>query len=525
MSHHHLASNLSALGHRAGRDCHLGAPILPSSIWSDETEAAAAARWREAMGHRVPSVVFLIGSGGGAMLDALERMNPAAEIILVEPDPGAAERLLSRRDWTGWILTGRLTLLVGPDFAGASGAWRPESLPQSLPVLVLPELAERLPAEALDAERLVHRLIDEARANAEARRAHAGRYLLHTLANAPRIAREGNVSALGNAALNQPARAALAGPADLRKVLVNMERWRWLPDDLGALHVWNNLPEFETRLVKGGTTMHQERIIIGKPETQTPVFSDRIRFVVFQPEWGVPSSIKVKSLLPSLQDGDYDVLERRNMRISVNGRTVDPGKYDWDRTDIRRVPIVQDAGPENPLGQMKFMFPNRHDVYMHDTPAKGLFNAAVRTFSHGCIRVRNPRRLAEIILAETSGRTAAEAAETVAAGTGTGAKPGNRVDLARAVPVHNTYFTLVADTAGGLRSLPDIYGHDRRIAAVLDGRPASVIREQDPALKQQREIEEIVSASNTVKPKKSEVRIAARKSMASPSFLGALFGN
>ena len=182
-----------------------------------------------------------------------------------------------------------------------------------------------------------------------------------------------------------------------KRLLANMERWRWLPEDLGRLHIWNNLPEFETRVLKDGQVVHQERIIIGKAETQTPVFSDAMRVVVFQPDWGVPNSIKIKDLLPRLKDGDDDVLSDKGMRIAMNGKTVDPGKFDWDKVDIRTIPIVQDPGPSNPLGQIKFLFPNKHDVYMHDTPNKHLFNQGVRTFSHGCIRVRNPRRLAEVI--------------------------------------------------------------------------------------------------------------------------------
>jgi murein L,D-transpeptidase YcbB/YkuD len=329
------------------------------------------------------------------------------------------------------------------------------------------------------------------------------------------------------AALNKSLRTLAPGTADTRRLIVNMERWRWMPDDLGELYVWNNLPEFETRLVKGGRTIHRERIIIGKPDTQTPVFSDRMRFVVFHPEWGVPPSIKVTSLLAPLQYGDYGVLDRRGMRISVNGKTVDPDRYDWGKVDIRRVPIVQDPGPDNPLGQMKFMFPNKHDVYMHDTPAKHLFGSSARMFSAGCIRVRNPRRLAELVFAETAGWAPAEVAAQIAASS----RPNSRVDLGRPIPVHNTYFTLLADEAGGLASFADVYGHDRRIAAVLiDGKPASAIREQDPALRLEREIQEIMSANFQARPRtgapKPAVRVAGRRMLAPPFFfIGAPFRN
>lgn len=295
--------------------------------------------------------------------------------------------------------------------------------------------------------------------------------------------------AVFNNADNKPARASklLDKAAEAKKILANMERWRWLPEDLGRIHIWNNLPEFETRVVKDGEVVHQERIIIGKPATQTPVFSDAMRVVVFQPDWGVPGSIKIKELLPRLKDGDEDALHDKGMRIVMNGKTVDPGKLDWEKVDIRTIPIVQDPGPSNPLGQIKFLFPNKHDVYMHDTPTKHLFNQSVRTYSHGCIRVRNPRRLAEIVFAEDQGWEAAEIQSRLQPK----APANTRVPLNKRIPVHNVYFTVVPGPDGTLRNLADIYGHDQRIASALDGIPASQIAASDPARLLARELKEI----------------------------------
>jgi len=300
--------------------------------------------------------------------------------------------------------------------------------------------------------------------------------------------------------LNEQTRAAVNGqtakkdrePKDeralQRKLLVNMERWRWMPENLGSLYIWNNLPEFETRVIRSGEIIHQERIIIGKPEQQTPVFSDTMRFVVFQPEWGVPPSIKVKDLLPKLQSGDHDALERRNMRIVINGKAKDPGYYDWSRTDIRKIPIVQYAGDENPLGEMKFMFPNKHDVYMHDTPSKNLFNASVRTFSSGCIRVRNPRKLADLVFNLDRSWTPTQVGEVL-----WGREANKRVDLEKRIPVHMTYFTIRIDQSGRLASLADVYGHDKRIQQALDGRPVRDIAAEDPALRHAERVEELAS--------------------------------
>ncbi|MEQ8825150.1 MAG: L,D-transpeptidase family protein [Filomicrobium sp.] len=270
-------------------------------------------------------------------------------------------------------------------------------------------------------------------------------------------------------------------------IVANMEKWRWLPRDLGDMHIWNNLPTFQTQVVKNGEVIHKERIIIGKDKTQTPVFSDTMTHVVFKPQWGVPNSIKVKSLLPRLAGGDLDVLRRRGMRIQYDKKIVSPSRYNWSRTDIRSIPIVMGAGSSNPLGNVKFMFPNHHAVYMHDTPDKHLFKSSQRKFSHGCIRVRNPVRLAEVLLGETSNWST----DMVADHLRRRAKENNRVDLDNKVQVHNVYFTVVADENGELKSLSDIYGHDKRIKQALAGRSLRLIAKNDPARLQKKEIEAI----------------------------------
>ncbi|MDX2259682.1 MAG: L,D-transpeptidase family protein [Hyphomicrobiaceae bacterium] len=277
--------------------------------------------------------------------------------------------------------------------------------------------------------------------------------------------------------------------AGLQELRVNMEKWRWMPRELGNLHIINHLPSFETRVVRDGKTVHAERIIVGKTNTQTPVFSDQMTHVVFKPQWGVPNSIKIKTLLPSLAGGDLGVLDRRGMSIVHEGRRISPTRYNWSKTDISSVPIVMGAGPSNPLGRLKFMFPNHHAVYMHDTPDRHLFGSADRTFSAGCIRVRNPVRLAEVVFSEASGW----APERVADYLGRFGEENHRVDLDRPIPVHNTYFTLVADEAGGFVRYKDIYGHDRRIAEALSGKSLELIARSDPARAQQRELKAMAS--------------------------------
>lgn len=290
------------------------------------------------------------------------------------------------------------------------------------------------------------------------------------------------------AALSKPIvpRANKAKAALLEKYRVNLERWRWLPHEMGNLYVWNNLPEFETRVMKNGEPIHEERIVIGTQKTQTPVFSDQMSRIIFHPDWGVPESIKIRDLMPRLRAGDFSVLKRRNMRLYANGREIKPSKFNWSKVDARNVPIVQRSGPGNPLGQLKFIFPNAHDVYMHDTPSKGLFNSKERTFSHGCIRVRNPQRFAEVLLAESEGWTAADVAREMKKGD------TSQVDLKQPIPVHNTYFTMVADAQGNVTQLKDVYNYDKRMQDALNGsRSLKSIAASDPALALKRENEEL----------------------------------
>ena len=307
-------------------------------------------------------------------------------------------------------------------------------------------------------------------------------------------------AALNNADANAKPRD---NKAVIEKIIINMERWRWVPEDFGALHVWNNLPEFESRIVKNGEIIHRERIIIGQPHTQTPVFSDAMSRVDFQPTWGLPPSIKLRQFG---NRGDISAShERRNMKIvDDDGTVIRPSRINWGKVDIRHIPIVQGPGPGNPLGRLKFVFPNAHDVYMHDTPDKGLFNSSVRTFSHGCMRLRNPQQYAEIILRERRGWTPADVAKHLTY------KDTIKIDLAQHIPVHVTYFTLVADESGTLRSLNDIYGHDKRIAEAMNGVPVAKIAARDPALAQLRENQELARRSGARDSRRSrQLRVAS----------------
>lgn len=253
--------------------------------------------------------------------------------------------------------------------------------------------------------------------------------------------------------------------SEAEQLQANMEQWRWMPADLGAFHIWVNIPEQLVRVVRGNEVIHTERVIVGKADTQTPIFSDEMEQVIFHPFWGVPDSIKTNEVLPGLKRGGA-ILAKQNLKIQHRGKDINPATVDWNRTDIRNFHVFQPPGSGNVLGAVKFWLPNKHSVYLHDTPSKSLFKAATRTFSHGCVRVQDPIRLAEMILAEDRGMTE----DRVRSLARKGAPENNQMNLARRIPVHITYFTVRTDRGGEVSTFKDIYGHERRISLALEGK-------------------------------------------------------
>jgi murein L,D-transpeptidase YcbB/YkuD len=273
--------------------------------------------------------------------------------------------------------------------------------------------------------------------------------------------------------LNNPGqhRQEHASPARIRAILLNMERWRWLPHDLGEFYVTVNIPEFMLRVVKDDAPLYTTRVVVGKTNTQTPVFSNEMQTVVFGPYWNVPTSIKVDEIRPYLRQeaswffggGGWNtrVFQQHGLRVRFGGREIDPATIDWNRVDIRNLELYQPPGPGNVLGKVKFVFPNKHDVYMHDTPQKHLFAYPVRAESHGCMRVQNPDQLAAIILKHDQGWSQARTYSALDTGY------DQQVPLRQKVPVYITYFTLKVNPDGSVSSYGDLYGHDARMAAAL----------------------------------------------------------
>lgn len=275
--------------------------------------------------------------------------------------------------------------------------------------------------------------------------------------------------------LNGQSAPQVSGQDKIDLLLVNMERYRWLPQDLSNFYVNVNVPEFTLRVVEDGAPVWQTRVVVGKTRTQTPIFNDEMEEIVFRPNWYVPNSIKSNEIAPYLYRGggffgggwDTSILKRQGLRIrGVNGRDVDPDSIDWGRADIRRYELYQPPGPRNVLGLVKFLFPNSHDVYLHDTTQKHLFANAVRAASHGCMRVQNPDQFATVLLGHDQEWTAARVNSAMHGGI-----DANKIPLKQHIPVYVTYFTAVVDEDGALKRYNDLYGHDRRMIAALKGQP------------------------------------------------------
>lgn len=275
----------------------------------------------------------------------------------------------------------------------------------------------------------------------------------------------------------RPKPTSVSGQDRIELVILNMERWRWMPEDLGEFYVWDNVPEALTRVIKNGHIIHTDKIIVGQPSWPTPSFSADMKTVVFHPSWGVPPGIKRKELLPLLRKssggglfgifgGGYSsqaVLDAYNLRVSRGGRPVNANQVDWNSVNIATFDFQQPPGPKNPLGDVKFMFPNSHDVYMHDTPERHLFGRSFRALSHGCMRIEEPRRFAEVILGEDKGWSPDKVRSMFNGYSST-------VALDKHIPVHVTYITARVDDNGKLRTYGDVYGLDSRTMRALTGR-------------------------------------------------------
>jgi len=269
---------------------------------------------------------------------------------------------------------------------------------------------------------------------------------------------DGEVGPATLAALNAPV------AEHIEAIRVNLERGRWLLQDLAPTFLIVNIAGFEAYYLRDGELVWSSRAVVGMPYRETPIFRSTMTYLVFNPTWTVPPSIFANDILPD-QRRDRSTLARKRLDvIDHRGRPVPESSIDWANATKENFPYMlrQQPGPENALGRVKFMFPNPHTVYLHDTPSRNLFEKSKRAFSSGCIRIEKPLELAELLLEGQDGWDRASIDSAIEAGKTLS------VPLARPVPVLVYYWTTWVDRNGALQHRPDIYGRDAKVAAGLD---------------------------------------------------------
>ena len=280
------------------------------------------------------------------------------------------------------------------------------------------------------------------------------------------LAADGEVGAATRAELN------VRVERRVEQLELNLERWRWLPKDLGRRHIIVNIAAFELEVMDGDSLVMSMRVVVGRPFDRTPVLSDTMRYLVLNPYWHVPSNIATTELLPKLKR-DRSYLARYKMRVFPSSRLdaqeVDPATVDWSTITAAHFPYLlrQDPGPRNALGRIKFMFLNKYHVYLHDTPARPLFEETQRDFSHGCIRIQHPIELALYLLRNDPrwDRDALLAALDDA--------EDRSVPLPEPMPIHLLYWTAWADADGTIQFRRDIHDRDLPLFTALRAPPPS----------------------------------------------------
>ncbi len=244
----------------------------------------------------------------------------------------------------------------------------------------------------------------------------------------------------------------------VRQIIVNMERWRWMPEDLGPDYVKVNIAGFQLTRVQSEKVVRRMNVVVGKVYHRTPVFSDKIRYLEFNPTWTVPNSIATKEMLPELKK-DPNRYAAKGFDIYRGGEKTSWAGIDWSQYSRQKFPFVfqQQPGETNALGRVKFMFPNKHNVYLHDTAARSLFAKSFRALSHGCVRLGEPIAFANEVLAATPGWPSSKIDDVLAS------QETTKVRLKSPLPVHLVYETAWLGEDGTIHFRPDIYSRDKRL--------------------------------------------------------------
>jgi murein L,D-transpeptidase YcbB/YkuD len=273
---------------------------------------------------------------------------------------------------------------------------------------------------------------------------------------------------VGPATLN-----ALNVPLDqrIRQMELNMERMRWIPGNVDQRSIVVNIANFELNVIEKEKTVLSMRAVVGKPFQRTPVFTAKMTYLVINPSWNVPVSIAQKEILKKIQN-EPQYLSKQNITVlrgwGPQEKKIDPESIDWSRINANTLAyrFRQEPGPLNPLGRIKFVLPNKFDVYLHDTSSRRLFSESVRTFSHGCTRVEKPVELGEYVLQDANRWTQEELLAEIEKGT------EQTILLPQPLNVHFVYLTAWVDEDGVLQFRNDIYKRDRQLDEALRKNPS-----------------------------------------------------
>ncbi|MFO8148557.1 MAG: L,D-transpeptidase family protein [Gillisia sp.] len=244
------------------------------------------------------------------------------------------------------------------------------------------------------------------------------------------------------------------------QILVNLERWRWYPRDLGSHYILVNIANFRLQVVREKDTISTLKTIVGRVSRKTPIFSEEIDHLIFNPSWTIPPTIKSKDVIPGVRKNP-NYLRNKNIQVYNNkGEKLDPSKIDWMKGEVRSFTYRQPPGSSNPLGRVKIMFPNRYLVYLHDTPSQSIFDQNSRAQSSGCVRVENAIDLSKYLLQDQPDFTS-EVIDSII-------KRGNikRIDMKQKVNIHHFYWTAWREN-GKTIFTDDIYNYDEAILNAL----------------------------------------------------------
>lgn len=224
------------------------------------------------------------------------------------------------------------------------------------------------------------------------------------------------------------------GPRDrYRQILVNLERWRWFPRDFGANYILINIPNYELDVIENGKIVRVHNVIAGDKTHHTPIFSDSIQYIVLNPQWHIPSSIASAEIIPAARK-NANYLSSRNIYVTNSeGKRIDPSKINWKNAESYS--FTQGAGAGNALGHVKIIYPNKYAIYLHDTPAKAIFEQNSRAESHGCVRVEDALQLAAYLLSDQKEWDMEKIQETIASGKTV------KIKVTRPVKVYHLYWT------------------------------------------------------------------------------------